>query len=89
MTRIWGFDVQQLRGVLDVIICGVNPTARFWSWLGSMAPEGSRAQEAEMPCRQVCAAGSDMAMARAELELQPPCLAGNCPEIQPVLPLSS
>lgn len=54
-----------------------------------MAPEESRAQEAGMPCRQVCADGSDVAMAQAELELQPPCLGGNCSEIQPVLPLSS
>lgn len=61
ITRIWGFDVQQLRGVLDVIVCGVNPTARVWSWPEFVAPEESRAQEAGVPCRQVCAAGSDMA----------------------------
>lgn len=83
MTRVWGLGVQELWGVLDVIVCGVNPTSRVWSW-----PQ-SRAQGAGVPCRQVCAAGSGMATAQAELELQPPCLAGNCSEIQPVLPLSS
>lgn len=25
MTRMWGFDVQQLWGMLGVIVCGVNP----------------------------------------------------------------
>lgn len=72
-----------------MIVCGVSPAARVWPWPESVAPEESRAQEAGMPCRQLCAAGSDMAMAQAELELQMPCLPGSCSEIQPVLPLSS
>lgn len=71
MTRIWGLGVQELWGVLNVIVCGVNPTSRVWSWPESLAPGESRAQGAGVPCRQVCAAGSAMAMAQAELELQP------------------
>lgn len=63
-----------------MIVCGMNPTSRVWSWPESVAPEEGRAQEAGVPCRQVCAAGSDMAMAQAGLELPPPCLPGNCPK---------
>ena len=85
-----------LCGLLDATVCGVDPASmglHRWPWYESVDQEETRAKEAGMPCRWVCADGSHMAKARAEAELQPSCLGGNtaeenCCEVQPVLLMS-
>lgn len=68
-----------LWGLLDVIVWGMDPESmclHCWPWYESLDHEETRAKEAGMLCRWVCADGCDVAMARAELELQPSCLGG-------------